>query len=75
MDIRSVRSIRRQVVRDIHIAMRTLGLVFVSGNMTDAVNYICMINDLEFDGSYEYTGFDWVCDTKLNYPEWFGLNY
>lgn len=75
MSIREMRIIRRRVVRDIRKTMHKMGLTFVDCNMVAAVDYVCMVNDIEFNGEYEYTGVDWVCDTRLTYPECFGLNY
>lgn len=60
--------IRRRICKDIRQEMSRLNIRFWSETMNSAIDYICMVNDLEFDGQYEYQGSDWVRDTTLNYP-------
>jgi len=66
------RQIRHRVRKDIRAELRRLGLILADCTMPAAVDYICMVNDMEFDGAYEYTGEDWVKDTMFNYPNTFG---
>lgn len=71
MITREMRQIRQKVCKDIKKEMHIRGLMFKDCNMVAAIDYICMVNDTEFDGAYEYTGFDWVRDTVFNYPNCF----
>lgn len=66
------RLIRHRVRTDIRAELKRLGLILVDCTMPVAIDYVCMVNDLEFNGNYEYTGVDWVKDTVMNYPETFG---
>ena len=69
---REQRLIRHMVRTDIKAELKRLGLILVNCTMPAAIDYICMVNDYEFNGSYEYTGEDWVRDTMFNYPDVFG---
>ena len=69
---REQRLIRHKVRTDIKAELKRLGLILVDCTIPAAIDYICMVNDMEFDGQYEYTGKDWVRDTILMYPEVFG---
>lgn len=69
---KEIRILRHRVRADIKAEMKRLGLILADCYMPAVVDYICMVNDLEFDGAYEYTGEDWVRDTCMNYPETFG---
>lgn len=66
------RLIRHKVRNDIKAEMSRLGLILADCTFPAAVDYVCMVNDIEFNGEYSYTGEDWVRDTALNYPEVFG---
>ncbi len=66
-----VMKLRRRICKDVRHELNRLGFRFWLENMNSAIDYICMVNDLEFDGSYEYQGADWVKDTLMNYPEIF----
>lgn len=72
---REQRLIRHKVRTDIKAELERLGLILVDCTMPAAIDYVCMVNDLEFDGSYEYTGEDWVRDTIHMYPEVFGYEH
>lgn len=63
--------LRRRICKDVRHEMNRLGIRFWLETMNSAIDYICMVNDLEFNGSYEYQGEDWVRDTMMNYPEVF----
>lgn len=63
--------LRRRICKDIRHEMSRLGLKFWLETMNSAIDYVCMVNDIEFDGRYEYQGVDWVRDTLMNYPEIF----
>lgn len=69
---REQRLIRHKVRADIKAELKRLGLILADCTMPAAIDYVCMVNDLEFDGVYEYTGEDWVRDTIYNYPNVFG---
>ena len=69
---REQRLIRHKVRADVRAELKRLGLILVNCTMPAAIDYICMVNDLEFNGAYEYAGEDWVRDTIFNYPETFG---
>lgn len=66
-----IMKLRRRVCRDVRHEMHRMGVRLWLETMNSAIDYICMVNDLEFDGSYEYQGADWVKDTLMNYPEIF----
>lgn len=66
-----IMKLRRRICKDISHEMHRLGIRFWLDNMNNAIDYVCMVNDLEFDGKYEYQGADWVKDTILMYPEIF----
>lgn len=69
---REIRIIRHRIRTDIRAEMKRLGLILAYGTMTNAIDYVSMVNDLEFNGEYEYTGEDWVRDMILTHPETFG---
>ena len=69
---REQRLIRHRVRTDVSAELKRLGLILVDCTMPAAIDYICMVNDIEFDGEYVYTGEDWVRDTIFMYPEIFG---
>jgi hypothetical protein len=69
---REQRQIRHRVRTDIKAELKRLGLILVDCTMPAAIDYVCMVNDCEFNGNYEYTGEDWVRDTMFNYPSTFG---
>ena len=66
-----VMKLRRRICKDVRHELNRLGFRFWLETMNSAIDYICMVNDLEFDGSYEYQGADWVKGTLMNYPEIF----
>lgn len=70
-DFRYVTKLRRRICRDVRHEMNRLGIRMWLDTMNNAIDYICMVNDMEFNGSYEYQGADWVRDTILTYPEIF----
>lgn len=72
---REQRLLRHKVRADVKAEMKRLGLILVNCTMPAAIDYICMVNDLEFDGEYVYTGEDWVRDTVHMYPETFTSEY
>lgn len=65
------RLIRQKVRKDIKQEMNSRGLLFADCTMVAAIDYVCMVNDIEFNGAYGYTGNDWVRDTMFNYPNCF----
>lgn len=69
---KDMRLIRHKVRADVRAELKRLGLILAECTMPAAIDYICMVNDMEFDGAYEYTGADWVKDTMFNYPNTFG---
>ena len=71
MDVGYIMKLRRMICRDVRQEMRRLGMRFWLDTMNNAIDYICMVNDLEFNGSYEYQGADWVRDTVFRFPELF----
>ena len=63
--------LRRRICKDIRREMYNHSIRLWLGTMNDAIDYVCMVNDLEFNGRYDYQGADWVRDTLMNYPELF----
>ena len=74
MDEGYIMKLRRKICHDIRREMYNRNIRMWTGTMNDAIDYVCMVNDLEFDGKYEYQGEDWVRDTVWNYPEMFIKN-
>lgn len=62
---------RHKARKDIKAEMNRRELIPMLFRIPDALDYICMVNDTEFEGKYEYTGKDWVIDTLYTYPEYF----
>ena len=69
---KEIRILRHKVRADVKAELKRLGLILADCYMPSVIDYVCMVNDLEFDGAYEYTGEDWVRDTCMSHPETFG---